>query len=234
MSVLRELYHLQLVDSEAEEKSLRLVEVKADLGESREVVQAQEAIVQTENGLNAMRVQLRDLELEIDGIEAKLGKNQERLYSGRVRNPKELSNLQEEAASLRHRLSDLEENQLELMIGIEEEEAELAERQARLGQIEGTWQADQASLLAEKNDLELRLAELESDREAKRAHLGVADLAMYDDLRARLGGTGVAQLKGGICQACNVDVPTGVARAVERGGDVNFCPTCDRLLYSGA
>jgi predicted nucleic acid-binding Zn-ribbon protein len=233
MSVLRELYQLQLVDSEREDKGLRLTEVKASIGESGEVVRAQQAIVETEASLNGMKVQLRDLELAIKGIEAKLAKNQERLYSGRVRNPKELSNLQEEASSLRHRQSDLEEHQLELMIGIEEEEAELAERQARLHQIEATWRADQDSLLAEKEELESRLAELEDERTAKRAHLGVADLAMYDDLRNRLGGTGVVLLRGGICQACGVDVPTGVARAVERGGDVNFCPTCDRLLYGG-
>jgi predicted nucleic acid-binding Zn-ribbon protein len=233
MSVLRELYQLQLMDSEREEKGLRLAEVEASLGESTEVVQAQEAIFETETRLKEQKVQLRDLELEIDGIEAKLGKNQERLYSGRVRNPKELSNLQEEATSLRHRQSELEERQLELMIGIEEEEAELAERQARFLQIESMWRADQDSLQLEKEELESRLAELDEERTAKRSRLGVADLAMYDDLRHRLGGTGVVLLRGGICQACGVDVPTGMARAVERG-DENFCPTCDRLLYGGA
>jgi hypothetical protein len=234
MSVLRELYQLQLVDSAREEKGLRLAEVEANLGESREVVRAQEAIVETEDRLHGMGIQLRDLELEIEGIQAKLAKNQDRLYSGRVRNPKELSNLQEEASALRRRQSELEEQQLELMIEIDEEEAELAERQARHQQIEATWRADQASLAGEKERLESTLAELQDERAAKRARLGVADLAMYDDLRNRLGGVGVVLLKGGICQACGVDVPTGVARAVERGGDLNFCPTCDRLLYGGA
>ena len=233
MSIVRSLYQLQIVDNAREEKSLRLAEVEANLGESREVLQAEEAIGETEKRLDGMMAQLRDLELEIEGIEAKLAKNQERLYSGRVRNPKELSNLQEEASALGRRQAELEEHQLELMIAIEEEEAELAERQARFRQIEATWRAEQASLTVEKEQLQSRLAELEDERAAKRAQLGVADLAMYDDLRNSLGGTGVVQLKGGICQACGVDVPTGVARAVERGGDLNFCPTCDRLLYGG-
>ena len=192
MSIARELHQLQLVDSEMTEQSQRLAEVQAGLGEAGDVIRAQEAVVQTEEGLDRLRAQLRALELEIAGLDAKLKKNQERLYSGRVRNPKELSNLQEEAAALRRRLSDLEDDQLELLIAIEEDEAELAERQARLRQITDTWNRDQAALLAEKERLESNLADLEELRRGRRARLGPADLAMYDDLRDRLGGIGVA------------------------------------------
>jgi predicted nucleic acid-binding Zn-ribbon protein len=233
MSVVRALYQLQLVDSEREERSQRLAEVEASLGETGDMIRAREAVVETEQGLGELRTQLNQLELEIGGLNAKLQRNQDRLYSGRVRNPKELSNLQEEAAALRRRRSELEDDQLELMIGIEEEEAELAERQARQRQIEETWRQEQAALLAEKEQLELRLAELETDRRERRARLGQADLALYDDLRNRWGGIGVVLLKRGICQVCGVDVPTGVARAVERGDGQHYCPTCNRLMYGG-
>lgn len=233
MSVVRELYQLQLIDSEREEKSRRLSEVEASLGKTGDVVRAQEDVIQTQDNLDQLRIQMRDLELEIASLNAKLKKNQERLYSGRVRNPKELSNLQEEAAALRRRRSELEDDQLELMIAIEEDEAELAERQARLNQIEAGWREEQAALSAEEERLELRLAELEEQRQGKRARIGPGDVALYDDLHNRLGGTGMALLKRGICQVCGVDVPTGVARAVERGEDLHYCTTCNRLLYGG-
>lgn len=233
MSVVRELYQLQLIDSEREEKSRRLSEVEASLGKTGDVVRAQEDVIQTQDNLDQLRIQMRDLELEIASLNAKLKKNQERLYSGRVRNPKELSNLQEEAAALRRRRSELEDDQLELMIAIEEDEAELAERQARLNQIEASWREEQATLSAEEERLELRLAELEEQRQGKRARIGPGDVALYDDLHNRLGGTGMALLKRGICQVCGVDVPTGVARAVERGEDLHYCTTCNRLLYGG-
>jgi predicted nucleic acid-binding Zn-ribbon protein len=233
VSVVRELYQLQLIDSEREEKSRRLSEVEASLGKTGDVVRAQEDVIQTQDNLDQLRIQMRDLELEIASLNAKLKKNQERLYSGRVRNPKELSNLQEEAAALRRRRSELEDDQLELMIAIEEDEAELAERQARLNQIEASWREEQATLSAEEERLELRLAELEEQRQGKRARIGPGDVALYDDLHNRLGGTGVALLKRGICQVCGVDVPTGVAQAVERGEDLHYCTTCNRLLYGG-
>jgi predicted nucleic acid-binding Zn-ribbon protein len=233
MSTVRQLYQLQLVDSEWDEKGGRLADVEASLGETNDLIRAREAVLETEDLLAQRRQDLRALELEIAGVEAKLKANQDRLYGGRVRNPKELSGLQEEATALRRRCSELEDAQLELMIAIEEDEAELAERQARLRQIEAAWRDDQAGLQSEKERLELRLLELEEQREGMRARIGPADLALYDDLRDRGGGTGVALLRRGTCQICGVDVPTGVARAVERGEGVHFCPVCNRLLYGG-
>ena len=233
MSALRQLYQLQLVDSEHQDKSGQLAMVNEGLGESDEVIRAQEAVAETEAVLHDLRAQLRALELEIAGVNAKLKQNQDRLYSGRVRNPKELSNLQEEAAALRRRRSELEDGQLELMISIEESEAELAERLARSGQIEASWHTEQTRLQAEKAELELRLGELEEERDGKRARIEARDLALYDGMLARLGGTAVVRLRKGICQACGVDVPTSMARAVERGDGVHECPICGRLLFGG-
>jgi len=233
MSVVRQLYQLQLLDSEWDGKTAQLAEVNDGLGETDELIQAREAVAETTVGVKQLRSRLRALELDVAAVSAKLKQNQERLYGGRVRNPKELSGLQEEAGALRRRGSELEDQQLELMIELEEHEAELAERQARLRQIEANWQEDQARLKAEKEQLEFRLAELEEERAEKRSPVGRAVLADYDDLRARGGGTAVARLKGGICQVCGVDVPVSMANAVERGAGVHYCPVCGRLLFGG-
>lgn len=233
MSVVRQLYQLQLVDSEWEQKSQRLAAVEQELGNDQDVVRAHQAVQESEASLAVLRGQLRSLELEVSTLNDKLKKNQERLYGGKVRNPKELSSLQEEAAALRRRRSELEDEQLTLMIGVEEEEAELAERQARLRQIQSSWRANQEILVSEKRDLEGRLADLEDQRSTIRARLGAGDLANYDDLRQRFSGIAVVVLKRGICQTCGVDVPTSVARAVERGEGMHYCPVCSRLLVAG-
>jgi predicted nucleic acid-binding Zn-ribbon protein len=232
MSGVRQLYQLQLVDTEHEEKSQRLAEVEASLGESGDVMRAGQDVVEIEEDLRELRTQTRALDLDLAGVSAKLKTNQDRLYSGRVRNPKELASLQEEAGALRRRVGELEDRELELMIAIEEQEAELAERQARLHQIESMWREEQASFQNERGQLELDLAALEEQRERIRARIGAADRALYDDLRDRLGGVAVVLLKRGLCQRCNVDVPTGLAKAVERG-EMHYCPTCNRLLFSG-
>ncbi len=205
----------------------------ASLGESADLIRARDSVAEAEDSLAHQRKRLRALELDVAALNDKLKANQERLYGGKVRNPKELSSLQEEASALRRRRSELEDSQLELMIAIEEQEAELAERQARLRQIEATWRQEQTELLAEKEQLQQRLGELEQERAQMQARLGAADLAEYNELRQRCGGVAVALLKKGICQACGVDVPVSVARAVERGEGMHSCPVCDRLLYGG-
>jgi predicted nucleic acid-binding Zn-ribbon protein len=233
MSVLSQLYQLQLLDSEWQEKKQRLAQVEEQLGESRELIQAREAVAETEETVGGLQADLRALELEIGTVNSKLKQNQDRLYSGKVRNPKELTGLHDEAGALRRRRSELEDRQLELMIEIEDEEAELAERQARLRQIEAGWHKDQDSLRAEKAQLEAKLAELEENCATARAAIDAGALADYDDLRDRFGGVAVARLKGGICQACGVDVPTSMARSVERGEGKHYCTVCNRLLYRG-
>jgi hypothetical protein len=233
VSVTRQLYQLQHVDREWEEESQHLALVEGRIGESEDLIRARAAVVETEGQLGDLKKQARVLELEVASLNDKLKANQERLYGGRVRNPKELSGLQEEASALRRRRSDLEDGQLDLMITIEGQEAELAERQARLRQIEANWRQEQAALQAERQALELRMAELAEERDAMRARIRAADIALYDDLRRRLGGTAVALLKRGICQGCGVDVPTSMARAVERGEGLHYCPICNRLLHSG-
>jgi predicted nucleic acid-binding Zn-ribbon protein len=233
MSVISQLYRLQGIDSERDDKGEGLARIEEMLGDSQDLVQAREAVAETESWLAARRTELRALELEIATLNGKLSKNQDRLYSGRVRNPKELTGLQEEANALRRRRTELEDDQLELMIAIDDQEAELAERQARLRQIEGSWRDGQAKLLAEKERLTEQLAELDEQRQRMRARVPASDLALYDDLRLRHGGRAVARLQGGICQACGVDVPTSLARTVERGEGMHVCPICSRLLYGG-
>lgn len=233
MSVVRQLYQLQIADSERDGNSQQLEELLGSLGLSGEVVKAREAVAESSRHRQESKAALRALELEISSLEAKLKANQERLYGGKVRSPKELSGLEDEAKALRRRKSELEDQQLELMIRVDAHEAEVAERQARLRQIEVTWQEQQVSLEAQKEQLELRLVELDDLRLDLRARIPRLDLETYDDLRDSLGGTAVALLKRGICQVCGVDVPIEESLAVQRGEGAHVCPVCGRLLYGG-
>lgn len=233
MSVLGQLYRLQVIDAETEEMAGRLADVEAALGETDEVRQARTAAGEVQANLHRMQTEMRALELEIGGLSSKLKANQERAYSGKVKNPKELSSLQDEARALKRRCGELEDRQLELMMAAEEASGLLEQRQSALRQAEEAWRADQAGLLAAKERIEARLAELDDMRAGMRAHVGRADLVLYDDLRQRLGSNCIALLRSGICQVCGVDVPMNMARAVERSQGLNYCPICSRLLYAG-
>ncbi|MBN1656775.1 MAG: hypothetical protein JXA93_00160 [Anaerolineae bacterium] len=234
MGTIKDLYQLQLVDGEWDERQRRLDEVAARIGESEDLIRAREAVAEAQEEAHRLRTQMRALDLEVASVNDKLKQNQDRAYSGKVRNPKELTSLNDEAFALRRRRSELEDEQFERMIEIEALDAELSERQARLAQIEAAWRQDQASLQVERGELEQRLAALEAEREQRRQAIGPGDLDLYDDLKGRYGGLAVVRIKRGTCQTCGcTDIPTNVARAVERGEGPHFCPVCNRIMYGG-
>jgi len=227
-----QLYRLQQIDSEGDDKSQRQSEIVESLEVPEDLVEARARAAEAELQLHDTKTRMRAIELEVGSLNTKLKANQERMYGGKVRNPKELSGLAEEANSLKRHRSELEDAELDLMLRSETQEADLAAQTALLRQLETDWVEQHGALVAEKQGLEARLLEIQDLRKEVRSRIPRAELAMYDDLRARLGGVAVALLRHGMCQVCGVDLPTAEALAVERGA-THFCPVCDRLLCGG-
>jgi predicted nucleic acid-binding Zn-ribbon protein len=226
------LYRLQTIDLETDNGKRRLEEVEAGLGESEELRQARRALQTAEDELSRWRTTLRDLELEARSLTAKITSVEERLYSGRVTNPKELANLQNEVSYLKRRRGDLEDKQLEAMVEVEEHEAEVDSRKASLAQIEAEWTQTQKQLTEERSELEQRLAHLKKERVKEKGMIGAEDLVLYGELCSRKGGQAVALLEGEVCQVCRVTLPTSRVQQARSGDSLSFCSSCQRILYA--
>jgi len=226
------LYRLQCTDSEFDRLTRRLQEVEASLGETEELRQAHLDLQTVEQELHQLQARLRDLELENASLADKLEANEQRLYSGTVRNPKELTSLQEENEYLRRRKSQFEDVILEVMIEVEESQEQAHSARAHLAQVEERWRAEQERLTAERAELQASLAALSEKRQALRAAIPPDDLETYDDLRRRKGGQAVALLQEGTCQGCRVSLPSSKAQQVRQGDVLVFCGSCGRILYT--
>ncbi|MFB0545537.1 MAG: zinc ribbon domain-containing protein [Anaerolineae bacterium] len=227
------LYKLQVIELEVSEGSQRLAEVESSLGENQELHQARRALEERENDLAGWRKKLRDLELEAKSLSNKISSVEDRLYSGRIHNPKELASLQEEVQYLKRRRSKLEDEMLEAMIEIEESEADVAKLRAELAQVEEDWRRGQAQLSTERDELKARLGQLEGQRAELRGAIKASDLSLYERLCHQKGGRGVALLKVGVCQGCGVTLPTSQAQQVRQGQNLSTCGSCGRILYAG-
>lgn len=226
------LYRLQAIDLEIGNGKCRLEEVEAGLGESEELRQARRTLQEAEDELNRWRTTLRDLELETRSLTAKITSVEERLYGGRVTNPKELANLQDEVSYLKRRRGELEDRQLEAMVKVEEHEAEVDSKKASLAQIYAEWSHTQERLTEERSALEERLAHLKKERVELERTIGAEDLTLYGELCSRKGGQAVALLKGEVCQACRVTLPTSQVQQARSGNSLSFCSSCQRILYA--
>jgi predicted nucleic acid-binding Zn-ribbon protein len=231
MSRTQHLYELQQVDIEAENVTLRLQDIAAQLGESAELKRARKMVADAQAALSKFRVRMQDLDLDVASLTEKIKTDEQRLYSGRVGNPKELAGLQEEVASLKRRREKKEEELLEAMVAVEEAEAGLADAHAILTQVGDTWKTGQGNLVDEQANLQARLEQLAEQRTALVVAVGPEDLATYERLRQRKGGRAVVMIADSICQGCRMSPPTSQLQQAKMGRDLVFCNNCGRILH---
>jgi predicted nucleic acid-binding Zn-ribbon protein len=231
MSRAERLYRLQTIDLEIDARHRRLKEVDATLEGDEELQRVRQALQDGERKLSRQRTKLRDRELEMRSLTNKIASVENRLYSGRIKNPKELANLQGEVQYLKRRKGELEDQVLESMIEVEESEASVTGQQERLARLEEEWQETQARLSAEQNELISRLGQLKAKRAKLQRTIEAGDLALYEDLRRRRGGRAVALLEGELCQGCRVTLPTTKVQQARQGEALTFCGSCERILY---
>lgn len=224
-----DLYRLQCLDGEGDAKQRRLGEVEAALGESEALRQARRTLESAQTLLQRWTIRQRDLELEIQGLADKLSRSEQRLYSGVVKNPKELTDLQAEVTSLKRRWRKLEDDLLEAMIEREEAEAARAQAQVHLDETQTRWSAQQTDLMAEREALRGRLAEIEHARAALLPNIEAGDLAAYQALRRRKGGLAVVQVRDGACGGCGITISPRLEWQLRQEKRV-YCGNCERII----
>ena len=119
MSASLGLYRLQLVDSRMDEIRVRLEEIRQILDNDEEMLQAKKAVAEIDSTLALAQHTLKQAEAEVEKQKIKIQQSDANLYSGNVKNPKELQDLQNEIASLKRHLNTLEDRQLEAMLEVE-------------------------------------------------------------------------------------------------------------------
>jgi predicted nucleic acid-binding Zn-ribbon protein len=230
MSRSADLYALQQIDHETDSHRARLAVVDESLGETDELRSARQRLDQAREMLSRWRTKQRDQELVLQSLDQKRQASERQLYGGKIRNPKELSDLQEEVESLGRRRASIEDELLETMLMVDEGETEEREASESLSRITGRWERDQAGLQAEKETLEKRLLELSALRQQRVASIAPADLESYEHLRPRKRGIAVAILQGDECQGCMTTV--SAARVKEaRSEALAYCGSCGRILH---
>ncbi len=229
MSQVHRLYRLQQIDSEIAAKKERLIEVlraqKADQAVRTAKQEAEEAGQQ----FQLRRRQQKALEEELGSINEKSRRSEQRLYSGNVKNPKELEDLQHEVEALGRRRSVLEDELLGAMEVAEEAQAANERTTAKLNELEGAWTLRLQHLRKEQTELATRVNVLVAERTEYAARIPPDLLSAYQEASREAGGVAVSALEQGRCQVCKVTVSGLKKKAVDQG-DLVYCGSCGRIL----
>jgi predicted nucleic acid-binding Zn-ribbon protein len=227
------LFRLQNLDSQIDSHRSRLAEVERNLAEHPELDQALATESAAHDELESARQTLRKADEETKRQQQRIAETDKTLYGGSVRNPKELQDLQEEAASLRRFLSVLEERQLQAMIQCEERENAFLAAQSKRGELEQKRAEEEKQLLEGKASIQSALATLGVQREAALTAVSAEDLEKYNALRSSKHGVAVARLEGGSCTGCGVAPSATRIDSARSGQEIIQCGNCGRILYLG-
>ncbi len=219
-SAIKRLHHQRDNLPEAQ----RLAQLRSQLDELDADIQ-----IATKQNDEVVREQTR-LEGEVELQETKIAREEKRLFSGAVSNPKELGALQQEVAMLRNQRSTLEDRLLEVM----EQREQAAETLSRLQEERGAIAAEVAELSTAVAELtggiEAELADRGSRRDEIAASISDQLVELYDQIRMQKQGVGAAALVGGVCQGCHTSLPAKEVERIRHEGGLQRCDNCRRIL----
>lgn len=226
------LLRLQELELAIIRRSRRLHEIEAILADDTHVAAARAEVTAAEDALTPLRAQARDLELEIGSNAHKASASEDELYSGQVKNTKEMQDLQHEVAALRRRNAELEETLFGVMMSIEEAENALGTAQQGLTSAEAGRDNEQRGLLDERAQLQAEVAGLRGQREVAMKAISPENLARYSSLRQPKKNQPVAVMVGNTCSACGVEQTKAIEREVLLGQSLATCLSCGRILVN--
>lgn len=232
-----------LLDLQAQDSTLaQLQHRKSSLPELAQI----EELEATAKELDGQRIeadtQVSDLtrdqkkaDAEVEQVKTRRTRDEERLNSGAVSNPKDLESLQRELVALERRIGSLEDDELEVMESLEEAQGRLTEVQARLTDVNA--QLDQ--LKAARDSAVVVIDEQAAGALADRAEIvgKVPDdlITLYDKVRGQYG-VGAAALQARRCEGCRLELNGADLREIAAApeDEVVRCPECSRILVRTA
>jgi uncharacterized protein len=230
MNQAEALYTLQQIELQMLRTQKRLDEIAVLLADRQTVAAAQQAAETAAKALSPLRAKVRDLELEIQSTGQKAKSAEQQLYSGSVKNPKAMQEMQQEITALKKRQGELEDKLLETMMLSEEAQAKSDDAETHLNQTRQTWESAHTDLLAEQADLNAKLENFKAQRQTAAKAVTPDNLKQYNALKPRKANQPMALLNGNSCSLCGIEQTMNIVQQARRGENLIPCLNCGRFL----
>jgi predicted nucleic acid-binding Zn-ribbon protein len=235
---------LRLLDLQALDSALdRLAHRRRTLPELAEIERLdalvdglRDAVVRAETELSDLSREQDRFEREIEQVRARKTRDEERMASGAITNPKQLQDMEHEVATLTRRQSELEDGELEVMEKVETVQAQLDELTGRREQ----HLSDRAAAEQRRDTAFTEIDDETAQSTAERAELAEtfpADLlALYEKIRAHEGGIGAGPIERGRCGGCRLDLMNNEKADIRAASvdDVLRHDECGRIMVRTA
>lgn len=233
------LLDLQAVDAALDLAAHRLATLPAaqavrELTARRDEVAMERGRAQT--AVDDLSREQRKADADVERVKTRRTRDRERVDSGQVGDARQLQALQHEIETLDRRISDLEDEDLEVMERLETAQTELEALGTEVERLEAELAEQVAARDAATAEIDEQRVRTEQERIAIAAEIPDALRALYERLRAQLNGVGVGEIAHGRCGGCRLDIGAAdLARMRSAPPDeVLRCEECDRILVRTA
>jgi predicted nucleic acid-binding Zn-ribbon protein len=231
MNQISGFLRLQQIDTRLDQVKTRFNQINVLLEDDQKILQIVKQKEKVKQIIDSSTKQLELSEKAIQAHHIKIQQVEANLYSGNVKNPKELQDLQSEIDSLKRHYSSLENTQFQIMIGIEGDQKDYEFLSKNHALAEQDFNSKNLVLLDERNIILKEIERLESEKTAAEKSISAQDLSFYNELRLRKGGVAVSIMSDRVCNSCGATLTPAQEQAVKSPKNTIYCPSCGRMLY---
>lgn len=173
---------------------------------------------------------------EVEQVKARRVRDEDRLSSGAITNPKDLASLQHELGALERRISTLEDDELEVMEQLEEAQKKLSSVTADLDAVKVELEHATTARDSALEAIDAEAGSIASERAQIVTQVPDDLLGLYDKVRDQYGGLAAAALRARRCEGCRLELNSADLREIVAKPDdeVLRCPECSRILVRTA
>lgn len=232
MTSIRELIRLQSIDSEIAARRVILDDIKRELADTAALEKLREQAAGVMERLHEAERAQQDADYEVEALSSQIATEEGKLYGGTVRNPKELTSLDQEVSSLKARRTVLEERAIAALAVVDALRQELAGIQLGLDTAQEERRALEAKLGAQISQINAELNLFNTQRSGIAVQVPAEDLDTYGRLLVMKQGRAVARMERAVCQGCRINLPLTIQQRVRANQQLVQCPSCRRILFA--
>jgi predicted nucleic acid-binding Zn-ribbon protein len=194
-------------------------------------------ITATAAALEALKQKAKHVEVERKKMELDVGTRTESInrlktQQYETRKNEEFRAIGNEIERYGKEIEQIEDQELELMDQVDKLKVEIAAEEKKSASANESFARQKADLESKDKALEVRLAELNKERQEIASKVDEDLLSRFERLIASKGDAAIVALEHEVCTGCHMKITTQTVHRVKSGKEIVSCEQCGRILYS--
>ena len=217
------------VNSSRLEQQLKSIPLEIERFENK-INEEKARIKELKENLNNLEIQRNDLDTRLGSVEEQLGKYKTQQLE--VKKNEEYQALQHEISTLNTSKSELEDEEITVLIEIDEQKEKAILEESKYKKNIEELEGHIARLHDQEKAVEVQIVEANQAGEKASAEIDTKALSVFEVIKSSVNRSPyVVPLDGSKCTGCYIRVSKDVENATHKAGELVRCSNCNRIVY---